>query len=157
MAGGEKLARAVEALDENGWSKEGVFHPNSNVRACGMLSPVLTETLELYLGDAGDCTVGRIKCVSSPFLSYPSYSNRYNNSLESTILTFSQPPHDLHNPHLLLLAVLPAIQTLRPLLSSLPRHHLLPTSLSPPQNPRNASPPRASSPQTRHLERTVYG
>lgn len=63
IQGGEVLQAAAAALDENGWNQEGQIYNNSPVRAQGMLAKVLTEVLELSLGDQVLCTRERIRSV----------------------------------------------------------------------------------------------
>lgn len=60
MQGEEKIREAKAKLDPNGWPKEVDLCQGTMMRARGMMAPVLSEVLELYLGDAEDCTAERI-------------------------------------------------------------------------------------------------
>jgi hypothetical protein len=61
MKGGDELQRAIDALDSNGWNREGNMHINSSVRTRTLLAPILNEALELFLGDPQNITGGIIK------------------------------------------------------------------------------------------------
>lgn len=47
----ETIAKAVEALDENGWNRDGKLYSTSIVRARRMLASVKDEVMEVSLGD----------------------------------------------------------------------------------------------------------
>jgi hypothetical protein len=51
MKGGEDLQRAINALDSDGWNREGIIHTSTMVRTRTLLAPILNEALELFLGD----------------------------------------------------------------------------------------------------------
>lgn len=61
MQGEEKIREAKAKLDPNGWPKELDLCEGTMMKARGMMAPVLSEVLELYLGDAEDCTAERIQ------------------------------------------------------------------------------------------------
>lgn len=68
VEGGDALAKAIEALDENGWNKEGKLFPNTTTRAHCKLSIVLNEILELSLGELDENANEQIKFVASSHL-----------------------------------------------------------------------------------------
>lgn len=51
LAGGDVLARAVEALDEKGWNQEGNFYSTTIVRARRLQAFLIDETMEFALGN----------------------------------------------------------------------------------------------------------
>ena len=61
MKGGEELQRAIDALDSNGWNREGNIFINTSVRNRTLLAPILNEALELFLGDPRNITGEIIK------------------------------------------------------------------------------------------------
>lgn len=63
MQGGDKIQEAIARLDANGWDRNGELNQGTRTRARGMMSPILSEILDLYLGDKEECTVKRIKYV----------------------------------------------------------------------------------------------
>jgi len=61
MQGGDKIREELTRLDERGWNTAGQIDMATIMKARGMMSPVLSEVLELYLGEAEECTGERIK------------------------------------------------------------------------------------------------
>lgn len=61
MKGGEELQRAIDNLDPTGWNREGQIYSNTQIRARGLLAPILNEALELFHGDPQDSTGEGIK------------------------------------------------------------------------------------------------
>lgn len=51
LAGGDVLARAVEALDEKGWNQEGKFYSTTIVRARRLRASLIDEIMEFALGN----------------------------------------------------------------------------------------------------------
>jgi hypothetical protein len=58
MRGGEDLQRAIDALDSNGWNREGNIYINTMVRTRTLLAPILNEALELFLGEGPEDSAG---------------------------------------------------------------------------------------------------
>jgi hypothetical protein len=61
MRGGEDLQRALDAVDSNGWNREGNIYTNTSVRTRSLLAPILNQSLELFLGDPQDTNGDAIK------------------------------------------------------------------------------------------------
>ena len=56
MQGTKEIARAVAALDANGWNTTGEINTSTSIRALSIMSRVRDEILELTLGDPTKCS-----------------------------------------------------------------------------------------------------
>ena len=61
MAGGERLERAINSLDENGWNTQGEIYSATICRMMVMCAMIQDEIMEMFLGTHSEWSLERLE------------------------------------------------------------------------------------------------